>query len=99
MCDMTVDAMIGVIGGILVVLITLLIAMVMDLKKDLAKNDASTRDSFEKIRKELAGMVAWQDYKEDRKEVNIKLDEHGDRLLKLEIRVRVDKREDQNEKI
>jgi hypothetical protein len=88
------DGMLGIIGGILIVLISLLITMILDMKKNLVQNDITTRKAFDEIREKLNQMVAWQDYKEDRKEVCLKLDDHGDRLLKLEIRVRLDDKGD-----
>lgn len=81
-------ALIGVIGGILICMISLLIAMVVGLKKDVEGNYTTTNRKIDAITDRLLHMVLTEDYKSDKKMVDLKLDEHGDRILTLEIRVK-----------
>jgi hypothetical protein len=81
-------ALIGVIGGILSILIGLLISMVSGLKKDSTAGGATLIKKIEEIQARLEQMVPKEEYRADRKEVILKLDEHGDRILLLEVRVK-----------
>jgi hypothetical protein len=81
-------ALIGVIGGILSILIGLLISMVSGLKKDSTAGGAALIKKIEEIQARLEQMVPKEEYRADRKEVILKLDEHGDRILLLEVRVK-----------
>jgi L-cysteine desulfidase len=81
-------ALVGVIGGILVCMIGLLIAMVVGLKKDIENRDNVIFNKITAIQDRLIHMVLAEDYKGDKKEIELKLDEHGDRILTLEIKVR-----------
>ena len=85
---MEAQALVGIIGGILVCLLGLLISMVVGLKKDLDRSNVNLGDKIDKIQERLSHMVLVEDYKEDKKEVCIKLDEHGERILVLEISVK-----------
>jgi hypothetical protein len=88
---MDATGLVGVIGGILVVMLGLLISMILGLKNDGEKRNDVICLKIKEIKDVLNTFVDIDDYKEDRKEVVLKLDEHGDRLLRLEIKVRVDK--------
>ena len=81
-------ALIGVIGGIIVCLLSLLIAMIVGLKRDTETRYSSLDTKIEAIQIRLTHMVLVEDYKADKKEVTLKIDEHGDRILVLEIRVK-----------
>jgi hypothetical protein len=81
-------ALVSIIGTIIVLLISLLLAMVKGLKDDVVSRDKAMTDKIEAIALRLTHMVLAEDYKEDKKEVTLKLDDHGDRILTLEIRVK-----------
>lgn len=81
-------ALVGVIGGILVCMIGILISMVVGLKHDVENRDKRTADILCGIQTRLSHMVLAEDYKGDKKEIELKLDDHGDRILTLEIHVK-----------
>jgi hypothetical protein len=62
--------------------------MLMGLKKDVDTRDEHTRRRLDEIKQCVNRMVTEDEYKADKKEVVLRLDEHGDRLLVLEIRVK-----------
>jgi uncharacterized membrane protein YgaE (UPF0421/DUF939 family) len=72
------SAFVGVIGGILVCVLTLLVKMVDDQRKDIGK-----------IKDSLAKKVESEKWDEEKKEIALKLDRHGERLLKIEMRVKI----------
>jgi hypothetical protein len=86
-------ALIGVIGGILVCMLGLLISIVLGLKKEMEARSVAMADKIDDITQRLTHMVLAEDYKSDKKTVDLKLDEHGDRILTLEIRVKNERRE------
>jgi hypothetical protein len=53
MTSSLVPALLGIIGGILVVLLGVLVAMVMDLKKDIGRRDDQMRTSLNKTSEDL----------------------------------------------
>ena len=81
-------ALVGVIGGILVCMIGILISMVVGIKHDVENRDKRTADILCSIQTRLSHMVLAEDYKGDKKEIDLKLDDHGDRILTLEIHVK-----------
>jgi Na+-translocating ferredoxin:NAD+ oxidoreductase RnfG subunit len=81
-------ALVGVIGGLLIGMISLLIAMVVGLKRDYVGTSEKLFALIAEIQQRLTHMVLSEDYKDDRKEITLKLDEHGDRILRLEIKVK-----------
>lgn len=83
-------ALIGVIGGILICMLGLLISMVRKSESNREKMSVK----IDAVQLKLSEMVTWDDYKGDKKEIDLKLDEHGDRLLRLEIRVKTVIKED-----
>jgi hypothetical protein len=89
-------ALISIIGTILVVLLGLLITMLRSLKVDLDTRCDALYSKIDAITERLTHMVLSEDYREDKREITLKLDEHGDRLLVLEIRVKEAKREDKS---
>jgi Na+-translocating ferredoxin:NAD+ oxidoreductase RnfG subunit len=81
-------ALVGVIGGLLIGMISLLIAMVVGLKRDYVGTSEKLFTLIAEIQQRLTHMVLYEDYKDDKKEITLKLDEHGDRILRLEIYVK-----------
>jgi hypothetical protein len=80
--------LISIIGTLIVAMISLLIAMVVGLKKDSQKTSETLFLQIGKIQERLSHMVLSEDYRGDKKEIDLKLDEHGDRILRLEIHVK-----------
>jgi hypothetical protein len=75
-----------IVGVVLAALLTLLVSMVSGVKKD-----------TESLKEKIGEMVKLDDYKTDKKTIDLKLDEHGRSILTLEIivnpRMRDGKRE------
>jgi hypothetical protein len=85
--------------AIITCLIGFLINLTLQVKRDNDKRDAILNTKFDGLEDEanakldnitqrLSHMVLAEDYKQDKKEMTIKLDEHGDRILILEITVK-----------
>ena len=81
-------ALVGVIGGIIVCLLGLLISMLVGLKTDTETRDGNLDRRIALIQERLSHMVLVEEYKADKKEVTVRMDEHGERILVLEIRVK-----------
>jgi CHASE1-domain containing sensor protein len=86
--DPLVTALISVVSTVLVALITLLITLIMGLKKDVDNRDNRLNRKIDEIQSDLNSMVKIADYHTDMKDVELKLDDQGKRILILEIRVK-----------
>lgn len=89
-----VIALISILGSLLVCMISLLIAMVFGLRKDFDKRSGALstdigacKDDLVTVKLRLMEMVPWQDHNRDMQAIDVKLDEHGAKILRLEIKV------------
>jgi hypothetical protein len=80
-------ALIGVIGGIIICLLGLLITIVMGLKAEMTDRTKTLFGKVDEIQGRLSGMVLVSDYKTDCDKIDMKLDEHGSKILRLEFKI------------
>jgi hypothetical protein len=79
--------LISVLGSVLVFMISLLITMVFGMKTDLQTKTDKIYGEIKEINTRLGEMLPKIEYKEDKKGIDLKLDEHGTKILRLEIKV------------
>jgi hypothetical protein len=80
-------ALISILGSILVCMLGLLITMVFGVRKDLETRTEKIYCEIKNLRERLALMVLSEDYKDDKQKIDVRLDEHGNKILRLEIKV------------
>jgi hypothetical protein len=80
-------ALISILGSVLVFMIGLLITMVFGMKRDMETKIGRIYSEIKEINKRLGEMLPENEYKADKKAIDLKLDEHGTKILRLEIKV------------
>jgi hypothetical protein len=79
-------ALISILFSVLTFMIGLLITMLFGIKKDLSVKTERIYGEIKEINNRLNEMLPIDEYKDDKKAINVKLDEHGQKILRLEIK-------------
>jgi hypothetical protein len=69
-------ALISVLGCVLVFMLGLIVTMISGVKQEVKE-----------MRAELGTMLPEREYRDDKKAIDVRLDEHGQKILRLEIKV------------
>ena len=85
-----VEALIGLVGGILGCMLVLLIGMVNASSKEQRSNYKDMTTKIEAIQERLTHMVLIETYTIEKNRIEIKLDDHNNRILQLEFRIKED---------
>jgi hypothetical protein len=80
-------ALISILGTVLIFLISLLITIVFGMKKDLERRTEKIYAEIKEINTRLNEMLPKTEYNTDMDKIDFKLDEHGSKILRLEIKV------------
>ena len=77
--------LISILGSVLICMISLLISMLFRIKKCLEQRTEKIYEEIKSIRQRLGEMLPIDDYREDKAKVDSKLDEHSQKILRLEM--------------